>query len=167
MRLMSPRLWMDEPDMTDAELFAGWLNDPEVVRYSENRHKQHTPESQRYYWTFEKPSLYYVIHVQKPEGPIGAISADIDKNNGLANVSIMIGDKSAWGKGFGFEAWECFCNYLIVEKGIRKLEAGCMSTNITMINICLKYGMRPEAQIPAHFVAPNPVDLYLYGKIVR
>lgn len=168
MMLMSQRLCMDAPSMGDAELFSKWLNSPTVVKYSELRHQKHSPESQRHYWTFQKPEIYYVIHIgDKPENPLGAISANIDFNN-VANVSILIGKMYEWGRGYGFEAWECFCNYLIAEKKVRKIEAGCMAPNKGMNNICLKYGMRLEAVISKHFILDGkPTDMYLYGKIAR
>lgn len=169
MMLMSQRLCMDAPDMGDAEVFSKWLNSPTVVKYSELRHQKHSPESQRYYWTFQKPSIYYVIHIgEKPENPLGAISAMIDSNNEVANVSLLIGKMYEWGRGYGFEAWECFCNYLIAEKKIRKIEAGCMAPNAAMNMICIKYGMRLDGVIPGHFLLDGkPVAKHLYGKIAR
>ena len=34
----------------DSEKYVAWLNDPEVVRFSEQRHYQHTAESCRVYF---------------------------------------------------------------------------------------------------------------------
>lgn len=170
MIIMAPGLRLEPPAYEHAAQFAQWLNDPEIVKYSEQRHRQHTTESQRDYWRSTatvEPNCVYTIH--GTGAPIGSISAVIDQNNNVANVGIMIGDKSAWGQGYGFEAWECFCNYLIVEKSIRKIEAGCMNINGPMNRICIKYGMKHEATIPQHFLASKglPVSMNLYGKIAR
>ena len=170
MRLETPKLELTHPDIDDAALFAEWLNDREVVKYSEQRHRWHVAESQRDYWhsaATVEPNLVYTIYLQGGSC-IGSIAARIDTPNNVANVGIMIGDKSQWGKGYGFEAWECFCNYLIIEKKIRKIEAGTMSLNAPMIRICTKYGMRHEAIVQDHFLLDGkPVSMHLYGKIAR
>lgn len=171
MILQTPNLELDAPDMSDAVLFADWLNDPEIVKYSEQRHQEHTPESQRDYWRSTatvEPNYIYTIHTIDPCGPIGSVAVRVDSHNNVANVGIMIGDKTQWGKGYGFEAWECVCNYLIIEKKIRKIEAGTMSLNASMIRICIKYGMRHEAIVQDHFLLDGrPVSMHLYGKIAR
>jgi RimJ/RimL family protein N-acetyltransferase len=158
---------MEPPDMDEAGLFACWLNDPEVVKYSEQRHKTHTEESQGDYWlsaATAAPNFVYSIY--SPTVPIGSVAVRIDQPNNVANVGIMIGDKTQWGKGYGFEAWECVCNYLFIEKSIRKIEAGCMSLNAPMIRICTKYGMRHEAIVQDHFlVKGKPVSMHLYGSL--
>lgn len=166
MILRTPHLELDAPDMRDAELFVSWLNDPEVVKYSEQRHLKHHPDFQRVYWSMAGENhLIYAIHTADPSAPIGSITARIDRPNNVANVGIMIGDKSVWRKGYGFEAWECVCNYLFIEKKIRKIEAGCMSLNWPMNSICIKSGMRYEATVPGHFLLNGkPTAVNLYGK---
>lgn len=172
MILMTPRLELGIYKTYEAGLFAGWLNDPEVVKYSEQRHKKHTDETQLDYWYSPAtlaPSILRTIRIQDSATPIGSIAASVDQNNNVANVGVLVGDRTQWGKGYGFEAWECFCNYLIIEQRIRKIEAGCMSLNLPMIRICIKYGMRQEAIIPGHFLIAQGVSagMHLFGKIAR
>lgn len=153
----------------DHNLFVKWLNDPEVVKYSEQRHKVHTAETQTDYWYSSAtvdPNSIHSIYLRDGEKPIGSISAAIDQNNDIANVGIMVGDRAAQGHGYGFEAWECVCNYLFIERGIRKIEAGCMVVNTPMNRICVKYGMRLEAVVLDHFLLDGkPVAMHLYGSI--
>lgn len=171
MILMTPRLTIRRPMTDDIPYFVDWLNDPDVVKYSEQRHKKHTRESQYDYWlspATTEPNSVWTIWVTDIAVPIGSLVTRVDTNNNVANVGIMIGDRPAQSRGYGFEAWECFCNYLFIEKKIRKIEAGCMSLNAPMIRICTKYGMRHEAIVQSHFLANGePVSLHLYGKIAR
>ena len=115
------------------QTMVNWLNDPDVVRYSEQRHEKHDAESQQHYIT--ETDLFREIHVRDyPDGEgnrkfIGTITASIDKNNSVADIGILIGAKEEWGKGYGTEAWTAFCEHLLGH-GIRKVEAGCMSFNI-------------------------------------
>ena len=77
----------------------------------------------------------------------------------------MLGDKSKWGKGYGFEAWRGTCNYLFAI-GIRKIEAGCMALNKPMINICYRYGMTLEGRREEYFLVDGKAsDMMMFGKI--
>jgi len=167
MILMTPRLIMRPPEPRAAPLVVGWLNDPEVVKFSEQRHKKHTIESQLDYWKSPatvEPNLVRIIELQENYA-IGSISAQVDPHNNVANVGILIGDKPQWGRGFGYEAWECFCNYLFYEKKIRKIEAGCMATNAPMLRIMQKFGMWPEGIRKGHFLVDGQsVDKMTFGK---
>lgn len=127
-----------------------WLNDPEVVQYSEQRHRTHTVDTQlNYVYSFKPPSEFRVIYWG--EEPIGTITAQVDEINKVADIGIMIGDKQCWGEGFGTEAWVAMMNHLF-ETGIYKIEAGCMSPNAGMKRIFGKSGMTREGFRDSHFV---------------
>jgi len=142
---------------------AEWLNDPEVVQYSEHRHLTHSSITQINYHRemIANGSAYFAIC--DPD-MIGTISARMDQPNKVAQVGILIGDKTKWGKDYGFQAWKAMGDWLF-EGGIRKIEAGCMATNYGMISVFLKYGMLFEAYIPGHFlVGEEEVAEVRYGK---
>lgn len=124
--------------------YVSWLNDPEVVRYSEQRHRRHTLESCRQYWQSFKdsPNFFWAITaVDTKIGHIGNINAYIDENNSTASVGIMIGERRVWGKGYGLEAWMAVCHYLRQDIGIRKVTAGTVALNKGMLRIMEKSGM--------------------------
>ena len=78
----------------------GWLNDKEVVRYSEQRHIKHTIESQtRYLESFTNSSNCFWAVIQKvpTDEMIGSITAYIDPHNSVADVGILIGSRGHWG----------------------------------------------------------------------
>lgn len=152
-----------------------WLNDPEVVKYSEQRHKRHSLESIHQYvndlcTTVGSHMWGIYILVGDTLGsvvskPIGTISAHIDENNQVVNVGIMIGEKSEWGKGYGSEAWSAVCNWLF-EQGIRKVEMGCHYENRAMRNLAETCGMSLEGVRHDHFVVDGkPQHLLLYAKM--
>ena len=143
-----------------------WLNDPEVVQFSEQRHRTHTLISVIDYvndMASSKDAILWGIYAPKL---IGTISAHIDSPNRIANLGIMIGDKKFWRKGYGREAWQRVCEYLFTERDIRKIEAGCHYENRAMRTLALKTGMELEAVIHDHFIVSGaPQHLLLYGKI--
>jgi len=130
------------------EDYVRWLNDPEVVRYSNQRHTQHTLTScQTYFQSFtNSPHYFWIILLQFPQGhrPIGTMTAYLDRANAVADVGIMIGDKSAWGQGYGFEAWITVFHYLFNYVDIRKITAGTLSVNHPMLALMQKAKMRPD-----------------------
>lgn len=138
-----------------------WLNDPDVVQFSEQRHRKHDEESQAHYIQ-DGPSIFREIHAG--QSFLGTITASIDRNNSVANVGILIGEKSEWGKGYGTEAWKGFCDHLL-DHGIRKIEAGAMDCNLGMINVFRKTGMHLEGYLNCHFLLNgNLIDMVLWGK---
>src|SRR5271170_2789340 len=77
-----------------------WLNDPETVKYSEQRHRKHTLDTQRQYlWTFPKNSHIWLIEKTNPLQAIGTITAYIDEPNNVANMGILLGEERGQGHG--------------------------------------------------------------------
>lgn len=142
-----------------------WLSDPEVVKYSEQRHRTHTLESQRAYHKRINGRLgEYYWEIYSGDSPIGGVTAFIDLNNSIADMGILIGERGAWGIGFGTEAWECAMDWLLWHK-VRKVEAGCMAANGGMIKVFQRTGMVFEGARKGHFLlAGDPVDMVFYGK---
>jgi ribosomal-protein-alanine N-acetyltransferase len=151
-------------DISNVRSHVAWLNHPQVVKYSEQRHKNHSVKSQfDYIDSIKLPSMFMEIFFNKTI--IGTITAHVDKYNSLADIGILIGDMSAWGQGLGTEAWKAMMDHLIGH-GIRKIEAGAMESNIGMIRIFTKTGMREEGRRPGHFFHDNKyTDLVQYGKL--
>ncbi len=135
--------------------YVGWLNNSELMRYSEQRHKRHTVETCRSYWqSFEEtPNYFWAIEdVENGLGHIGNINAHIDINNSLADVGILIGEKEAEKKRYGTEAWIGVCNFLFQEAGIRKLTAGTLSVNLPMLKLMRYVGMIDDGVRKQHHI---------------
>jgi RimJ/RimL family protein N-acetyltransferase len=142
-----------------------WLNDVDVVKFSQQRHRTHTLGSQMaYIASFRPPNDFREIFLG--DEIIGTISAQVDGVNSIADVGIMIGEKSKWGKGYGQEAWDVFCDAL----HCRKIEAGCDDRNRAMQKICLKYGMQEEGRRKSRFLSQYGVnsysDMVMFGKVL-
>lgn len=145
--------------------YVGWLNDKQVVKYSEQRHSKHTIEScKKYYQSFiDSPNLFLgIISNREDIGHIGNITVVIDLPNGTAEVSIMIGEKKIWGKGLGKEAWKLVLDYLLKLPKIRKVSAGTMSTNLPMLSLMKSAGMEIECIRKSHLLLDRvPVDIVI------
>jgi RimJ/RimL family protein N-acetyltransferase len=141
-----------------------WLNNKELMKYSEQRHRRHTLESQRKYLaSFDHAaSFLWEIYITDHLVPIGTITAFCDWRNKVADLGILIGEFR--GKGYGSEAWTAICEWLF-KKGYRKIEAGCMASNAAMIKIFGKTGMVIEGRRRSHFLLDGkPEDLILAAR---
>lgn len=133
--------------------YVSWLNDPEVVRYSEQRHRTHSISScQDFVKRFDTgPNHFWAIEEAESGTHIGNITTECDVPNSVADIQILLGDRTAWGRGYGAEAWAAVMRYLF-ETGYRKITAGTMSENHGMRRIMEKCGMAVEGVRKAQFL---------------
>ena len=135
--------------------YVGWLNDPQIVRFSEQRHRQHSLESCATYLDgmHNSQGLFLSIELKGSElGHIGNISVAIDVPNSTADLSIMIGEKRALGQGYATQAWRAVMKYLLIDAGIRKVTAGTMNVNEPMIRLMRRSLMQIDCVRPRHFL---------------
>jgi ribosomal-protein-alanine N-acetyltransferase len=142
-----------------------WLNDRDVVRYSEQRHRTHTLESSKAYLDSFRGTLnhYWAMLLKAdPARMVGSITAYIDPPNRVADIGILIGDKRCWGTGIGTEAFVAVMEWLFRVRGMRKVTAGTMSANEGMREVMRKAGMREEGRKLRHFLLDGvEVDLVI------
>ena len=145
-----------------------WLRDPEVVRYSEQRHRQHTLSTQlRYVLSFSGRSCFWGIFRIDGGDQIGNLTAAVDEPNNIADMGILIGETRAWGQGYGAEAWNAASAWLLHKDGggVRKLEAGCMRDNAGMMRVMQKSKFTVEGERANHFLLNhNPVSAVLFAR---
>ena len=144
-----------------------WLNDKDVVRYSNQRFLKHDRAScLRYLATFENTgNLFFSIRYMEDGRQIGTMTAYVSPHHGTVDVGIMLGDKSVWGHGYGQDAWDTFTNWLLAQNHIRKLTAGTLAANTGMIKLMERSGMALEAIHKAQeMVEGSPMDILYYAK---
>lgn len=135
--------------------YIGWLNDPDLMCYSEQRHKTHTINSCYDYWQSFKGTSNYFLAIEEifeNIGHIGNITAYIDENNLLADLSILIGEKKVQSKRYGTEAWVGVCDFLFNKLKIRKLTAGTISVNLPMKKLMHSVGMIDDGIRKKHYI---------------
>jgi len=139
-----------------AERYVNWLNDRELMRYSEQRHKKHTIATCRAYWhSFNgTPHFFWAIEEQQQGlGHIGNINAYVDERNQLADIGIVVGEQKARGQGYAFEAWRAVCEYLFSTVGTRKITAGTMANNTAMLKLMQRAGMVEDGVRRRHYLS--------------
>lgn len=145
-----------------------WLNDPDVVRYSEQRHQTHSLITQlRYIDLFVGGSHIWGIYRVADDEHVGNIAACHDEPNNVTDLGIMIGETACWHKGIGLEAWKSVCTWLLDPQcgAVRKIEAGAMKANEAMIKILRGSSFNLEGERANHFLLDGgAVGMVLYGR---
>ncbi|HVL68422.1 MAG TPA: GNAT family protein [Vicinamibacterales bacterium] len=152
------------------ERYVGWLNDPGVTRYSDNRFRQHTMEScRRYLESFAgTPHHFWAIVTRDPQlGHVGNVNAYVDTNHSIADVGILIGEGRAQGLGLGSEAWLGVCDFLLRIAGLRKVTAGTLEVNTPMLRVMERCGMRPDGRRVRHQVWEGRETDMVHGALFR
>jgi len=148
-----------ESDIT--EEYISWLNDKELMRYSEQRHQEHTSETSKKYLLsfFGTPNFFLALDTTGGE-MIGTMTIYQDIHNKVCNIGILIGSPRSRGKGFGFEAWDSVIKWIELNLAPRKITAGAMHENQSMLKLMRKSNMQEDGRRRGYFLLDGKsVDL--------
>lgn len=125
--------------------YLGWLNDAETTRWSNQRFARHDRAScAAYLASFTgTANLFLSVRDAGDDRAVGTITAYRNLNHNSADMGILIGDRSAWGRGYGQDAWNALLEWLLAE-GVRKISCGTLAVNKPMTRIAEQSGMSPD-----------------------
>jgi len=148
--------------------YISWLNDPDVVRYSNQRFCQHNQETcGAYFKSFENSDHIFVAIYQESKF-IGTMTAYISIIHQTADMGIMIGDRQYWGKRIGKDAWITLMQGLFEQFQLRKITGGSLRSNKAMVNIMISSGMHPDGiRIEQELVNGHPIDILHFAKFTH
>jgi len=158
-----------EPLEAAMQQHVDWLNNQDLMRFSEQRHVQHSLQSQQLY-----VSLNESLNIRTDDiETVGTLTIHRDVNNNTVDLGIMIG-VAFGGRGFGTEAFTAISDWLISDRFFRKVEAGCMLHNLPMVKIMAASGFVLEGRRAQHFIlekqptkaAAQLSDMLYFGKFL-
>ena len=145
--------------------YISWLNDFDVVRYSNQKFRQHNQATCRDYFNSFENSDHIFVAIYQDTKFIGTMTAYISQIHQTADLGIMIGNRQYWGKGIGKDAWTTLMQGLFDQCQLRKITGGTLKCNKAMVNIMVGSGMQPDGiRIDQELVDGNPVDLLYFAK---
>jgi RimJ/RimL family protein N-acetyltransferase len=146
--------------------YVSWLNDPDVMRFSEHRHRRHDEASCRAFVQGLRAGGHpFWAIVAEDLGHVGNIAVYLDRPNRLAEITLLIGERAAWGRGYGTGAWGAVMDWVFANEGVRKIVAGTMASNLGMIAVMERCGMVREAVRPRQFLVDGAeVDAVFYAR---
>ena len=101
----------------DAEIYAKWLNNPNITQYLTIHNSLVSIIGEKNYLENYSTKEFNLAIVKKENDTlIGNIGLnDVDYKNGTAELGIFIGDEDNLGKGYGSEAIKLLTNYAFKE----------------------------------------------------
>ena len=151
------RVYLREVRQSDVnERYYAWLNDPEVNQFLETRFVPQSLESiaefvKRMSGKSDEP--FFAICTTDGEEHIGNIKiGPINWRHRHADVSLLIGEKRFWGKGYATEAIGLVTKFGFEVLNLMKLEAGCYEENEGSARAFEKCGYAREGLLRGHLL---------------
>ncbi len=145
-----------------------WFNDEEVCWGNGHHIFPYTPLAAKAYIqhaTETRENLILAIVTREDNRHIGNIA--LQKINPVyrsAEFSIIIGDKSAWGKGVGKEAGRLLCDHGFRALNLHRIYCGTFENNVAMQHLATYLGMKQEGvRRQAAFKNGKYLDIIEYG----
>lgn len=133
------------------ERYLSWLLDPEVNRYLETRWSEQTLDTVRAFVASmaDSPDSYlFAIVDRESGGHVGNVKiGPVNRIHQFADVSYFVGDRGAWGKGFGTEAVVLATRFGFERLGLHRVQAGLHETNIGSRRVLEKSGFTFEGAL--------------------
>jgi len=138
-----------------SQRYLGWLADPEVNQYSQRRFAKRIDRKAAiaYLRSLKRDEVVLAI-VDNEVGHVGNIKyGPIDWINRRADISILVGERSVWGKGIGTEAVRLVTRFLFGQLDLNRVEAG--SSNPAFLRIVEKLGWTKEGSLRDRIWTPE------------
>ena len=130
--------------------FRRWYSDPEVVRLTRYQDGPMTAdEVERFFLSrvLGPDSLTFAIHLRTTDRLVGTCAfSQLDGDNGSALYHITIGEKDAWGRGYGTEATELMLRHAFVALGLHRIALQVFAFNERAIASYRKSGFVVEGR---------------------
>ncbi len=146
------QIYLREVRVSDVnENYYNWLNDPEVNKYIETRYIPRSLQNIREF--VEKmdgnpDEILFAICLKKTGLHIGNIKlGPINWVHRFADISLLVGEKTCWGKGIGTEAINILAGFAFNVLNFNKLKSGCYEDNAGSAKAFKKAGFIQEGTL--------------------
>ena|SRR5207302_1668330 len=166
--LRGERVTLRPADDADPPRFVPWFADMEVTRYLGRRTAAALYQEVDFFKRVgeSKTDVLWIIDADRVT--VGAIGIHaIDWPNAHATTGIVIGDKSAWGKGFASEAMRLRTRYAFRELNLEKLMTEVFMSNVASRRALEKNGYRTVGVHRHHFFSGGAWQDVWLGEVLR
>lgn len=150
--------------------YVAWLNDPEVMQFTESRFQSHDLQGVMAYVSTvlaDRDSLMWAVWESESGGHVGNIKlGGINWTHRFADIGILIGERSAWGRGYATEAITLVCGYAFGSLKLHKLMANMYVENVGSRRAFEKAGFTLEGYRRSQYLLGGKyTDCALLGKV--
>lgn len=167
--IIGKRLCLRDVRLSDAGgSYLQWMNDQEVLKYTESRFHPYTKERlKEYIRTINKNPdfIFRAITLRDSGRHIGNIKlGPVDWNHRFGDIGVIIGAKDCWGRGYAAESIRLLADYAFSSLKLHKLTAGCYGVNSPSVKAFEKAGFVQEGHRPSQYLSDGRyVDLVCLG----
>jgi [ribosomal protein S5]-alanine N-acetyltransferase len=147
-----PHVYLRPLERADlSEIYLGWLNDPEVTRYTETGTFPTTAQDlERFHQEVtgsRSQVILAIVHTQSGRhignvklGPIHWVYRS-------ATFGILIGEKKFWNKGIGVEATRLMVEYGFYRLNLHRIDLGVYAEHESAVHAYEKVGFKVEGRL--------------------
>lgn len=145
------RIFLSHVRRDDLPLFAAWFSDLELNTYLGQPGMSFTPEQEEEWYervVRDRDMKTFAIIVRDGRRLIGTVTLmNIHYRRQRAELGISIGDKTAWGKGYGTEAVRLMCDYGFTFLSLYSIYLWHWGVNERAHHAYLKAGFKPAGRL--------------------
>jgi RimJ/RimL family protein N-acetyltransferase len=145
------RIFLSQVRREDLPFYARWFSDLELTAYIGALGQSFTVDQEHEWYermAKDPANKTFAIVVREGQRLIGNVSLmHINQQHGLAELGISIGDKSAWGQGYGSEAVELMCDYGFTFLGLHTIYLWHVAFNERGHRAYLKAGFKVAGRL--------------------
>jgi RimJ/RimL family protein N-acetyltransferase len=145
------RIFLSQVRREDLPLFSRWFSDLELTSYLGAMGMSFMPEHEQEWYdgvVRDRTNKTLAIIVREGQRLIGSVGLmHVDHRHGRAELGIAIGDKSAWGQGYGSEAVRLMADYGLTFLGLHTIYLWHISLNERGHRAYLKAGFKVAGRL--------------------
>jgi diamine N-acetyltransferase len=145
--LIGERLYLRPLEKADLALIRAWANDPEVRRLTGEVKPMSEAAADEFYERVRTDSdrVWFTIVLQEGDRPIGEAGLlRMFPAWRATDLSIIIGDKAAWGQGYGTESILLLLDYSFGYLNLHRVAIGVVGFNQRALAFYEKVGFQRE-----------------------
>jgi RimJ/RimL family protein N-acetyltransferase len=151
--LIGSRIYLRPLERADAPRLAPWFNDAEIRRNIYQYRPRSFASQEAFLAKMAESEHDFILGIALAEDDalIGVTGLhDIENKNRHAQLGITIGDKEAWGRGYGTEASSLMVGYAFGTLNLNRIWLHVYARNARAIRVYEKIGFRKEGVLRQH-----------------
>ena len=116
------------------EIYAGWMNDPGIMEYTESRFASHTPDELKRYIQGVRSNphshMWAICDVISGDHVGNIKLGPVNTHHQFGDIGLIIGERSVWGRGFATEAISLVCDFAFKQLRLHKVTASMYEENV-------------------------------------
>ena len=147
--LAGPRVVLRAPKPSDLRQLVKWSSDPEIRALTAETEPLTRETAPGYLRAIRKDTnrIWYMIvdrQTGKPIGECGLLRLFWPWKT--ADLTMIIGEKEYWGRGFADEAMGLLLKFSFADLGLHRLAVGVLETNDRALKFYMRHGFREEGR---------------------